>query len=76
VKQATSTTGNPAEVRSSAVISAQVGKELALNGVWARGVRGRRLPDLHIVSLRMEVRGGGDHHHPARRGGGGGAGSR
>jgi preprotein translocase subunit SecF len=35
VKQATSTTENPAEVRSSAVISAQVGKELALNGIWA-----------------------------------------
>ncbi|HEU0307084.1 MAG TPA: protein translocase subunit SecF [Lysobacter sp.] len=35
VRQATSTVENPAEVRSSAVISAQVGKELALNGIWA-----------------------------------------
>ncbi|WP_460764223.1 protein translocase subunit SecF [Lysobacter fragariae] len=35
VKLAASTAENPADVRSSAVISAQVGKELALNGVWA-----------------------------------------
>jgi len=35
VRQAVSTQANPAEVRSSAVISAQVGKELALNGIWA-----------------------------------------
>lgn len=35
VRQVASAPDNPAQVRSSAVISAQVGKELALNGVWA-----------------------------------------
>ena len=35
VQRATSTAENPAEIRSSAVISAQVGKELALNGIYA-----------------------------------------
>jgi preprotein translocase subunit SecF len=35
VRQAASTPDNQSEVRSSAVISAQVGKELALNGIWA-----------------------------------------
>ncbi|HJW46404.1 MAG TPA: protein translocase subunit SecF [Lysobacter sp.] len=35
VQQVASTPDNPAEVRSSAAISAQVGKELALNGIWA-----------------------------------------
>lgn len=35
VRQALSTPDNPAEIRTSADISAQVGKELALNGVWA-----------------------------------------
>ena len=30
-------------------------------------LRGGRLPDLHLVPLRMEVRGGGHPHHPARR---------
>ena len=35
VRRIVSTPDNPAEVRSSAQISAQVGKELALNGVYA-----------------------------------------
>jgi preprotein translocase subunit SecF len=35
VQRATSTAGNTAEIRSSAAISAQVGKELALNGIYA-----------------------------------------
>ena len=35
VLRATSTADNPAEIRSSATISAQVGKELALNGIYA-----------------------------------------
>ncbi len=35
VAQAASLAGNPAEKRSSEVISAQVGKELALNGIYA-----------------------------------------
>jgi len=35
VRRAVSTPDNAAEVRSSAVITAQVGKELALNGVYA-----------------------------------------
>ena len=35
MRQIVSTADNPAEVRSSAQISAQVGKELALNGVYA-----------------------------------------
>jgi preprotein translocase subunit SecF len=35
VREAVSTPDNPATLRSSAEISAQVGKELALNGIWA-----------------------------------------
>jgi preprotein translocase subunit SecF len=35
VRDAVSTPDNPATLRSSAEISAQVGKELALNGIWA-----------------------------------------
>ena len=35
VQRATSTADNPAVIRSSADISAQVGKELALNGIYA-----------------------------------------
>jgi len=35
VLRATTTADNPAEIRSSAAISAQVGKELALNGIYA-----------------------------------------
>ena len=39
-------------------------------------VRGGRLPDLHLVPLRVEVRGRGDHHHAARRASSWPAGSR
>ena len=35
VLRATTSADNPAEIRSSAAISAQVGKELALNGIYA-----------------------------------------
>ena len=35
VLRATTSADNPAEIRSSATISAQVGKELALNGIYA-----------------------------------------
>jgi preprotein translocase subunit SecF len=35
VKNLTSTTDNPATLLSSAVVSPQVGKDLALNGIWA-----------------------------------------
>ena len=35
VRQTVSTPDNPATINSSAVVSAQVGKDLAVNGIWA-----------------------------------------
>ena len=53
--------------RRSEFVGAQVGKELAINGLYALLFVVVGFLIYICVPLRVEVRGRGHHHHPARR---------